>query len=387
MKKSIYYWAPCLDRVGTEKSAKNSAIAVARYSKKYDVSVINVFGEWNRFKETFEQNEVKFINLGINLYSILPKKGFIFSRISYLIIIFLSLIPLIILLKKNKPDFLVAHLLTSLPIFLFKILNLRTKLILRISGYPKLNFFRKFLWKISSNNIHFVTCPSQELLEKLKKKNVFPSNKIFFLQDAILDIKEFIEKKKDNNLGKDFDINQKYFLSIGRLSKQKNFKYLIDEFKLFKNENKNSNIKLLIIGDGEEKKNILKRIKLNNLSKEVNLLNRTNNVYKYMKKSEAFILPSLWEEVGFVIVEAAMSNTFIISSNCPNGPTEFLNNGDAGILFKNNKVGELSNSLKLFLDNKINFMEKRKYAKKNSVKYTKFRHFKKLIKIIDENQV
>ena len=109
------------------------------------------------------------------------------------------------------------------------------------------------------------------------------------MQDAILDIKEFIHKKKDNNLGKDFDINQKYFLSIGRLSKQKNFKYLIDEFKLFKNENKNSNIKLLIIGEGEEKKNILNRIKLNNLSKEVNLLNRTNNVYKYMKKSEAFM--------------------------------------------------------------------------------------------------
>ena len=385
MKKSIYYWVPCLDRVGTEKSAKNSAVAVAKYSKEYDVSVINVFGEWNNFKEIFEQNEVKLINLGIDLYNILPKKGFIFSRISYLIIIFLSFIPLIILLKKNKPDFLVAHLITSLPIFLFKLLNFRTKLILRISGYPKLNFFRKFLWKISSNKIHFTTCPSQELLEKLKKKNIFSKNKIFFLQDAILDIKEFIDKKKDNNFGKDFDTSQKYFLSIGRFSKQKNFKYLIDEFKLFKNENKNLNIKLLIIGDGEEKKNILNRIKFNNLSKDVDLLNRTNNVYKYMKKSQAFILPSLWEEVGFVIVEAAMSNTFIISSDCPNGPTEFLSNGDAGLLFKSNEIGELSKSLKLFVDNKINLMKKRKYAKKNSIKYTKFRHFKKLIKIIDEN--
>ena len=387
MKKSIYYWAPCLDRVGTEKSAKNSAIAVARYSKKYDVSVINVFGEWNRFKETFEQNEVKFINLGINLYSILPKKGFIFSRISYLIIIFLSLIPLIILLKKNKPDFLVAHLLTSLPIFLFKILNFRTKLILRISGYPKLNFFRKFLWKISSNTIHFVTCPSKELLEKLKKKNIFSNNKVFFLQDAILNIEEFIEKKKDNNFSKDFDTSQEYFLSIGRFSRQKNFKYLVNEFKIFKNENENLNIKLLIIGDGEEKNNIFNLIKLYGLSKHVYLLSRTNNVYKYMKKSQAFILPSLWEEVGFVIVEAALSNTFIISSDCPNGPREFLNHGNAGLLFKNNKVGELSKSLKLFIDNKINLLKKRKYAKKNSIKYTKFRHFKTLTKIIYENQI
>ena len=105
------------------------------------------------------------------------------------------------------------------------------------------------------------------------------------------------------------------------------------------------------------------------------------------KKSQAFILPSLWEEVGFVIVEAAICNTFIISSNCPNGPKEFLDNGNAGLLFKSNQVGELSRSLKLFIDNKINLMKKRKYAKKNSIKYTKFRHFKTLIKIINENQI
>ena len=48
------------------------------------------------------------------------------------------------------------------------------------------------------------------------------------------------------------------------------------------------------------------------------------NVFKYFKYGELFILSSLWEEVGFVIVEAAMSNLFVISSDCPNGPSEFL---------------------------------------------------------------
>ena len=45
-----------------------------------------------------------------------------------------------------------------------------------------------------------------------------------------------------------------------------------------------------------------------------------------MKNSNAFILPSLWEEIGFVIVEAALCNTSIISSNCKNGPVEILDN-------------------------------------------------------------
>ena len=45
------------------------------------------------------------------------------------------------------------------------------------------------------------------------------------------------------------------------------------------------------------------------------------------------------------MVEAALTNLFIISSNCPNGPTEFLSEGKYGILFKNNVKGELSSSL------------------------------------------
>ena len=76
---------------------------------------------------------------------------------------------------------------------------------------------------------------------------------------------------------------EKYFLSIGRLSKQKNFKYLIDEFKLFKNENKNSNIKLLIIGDGEEKTKLFETINNLGIADKVLLLGFQKNIYLLQK--------------------------------------------------------------------------------------------------------
>ena len=47
-----------------------------------------------------------------------------------------------------------------------------------------------------------------------------------------------------------------------------------------------------------------------------------------------------------VIVEAAMCNTYIISSDCPNGPKEFLNNGKNGLLFENNLKKAFLNTLK-----------------------------------------
>ena len=123
-------------------------------------------------------------------------------------------------------------------------------------------------------------------------------------------------------------------------------------------------------------------IKLKDLENRVFLIGSTDNVYRYMKQASLFILPSLWEEVGFVIVEAALSNLFIISSDCPNGPSEFLDNGNSGILFKSNVSGELNKSLNFYFENKIELEKKKIKTKKNSIQYTRFRHFLTLEKIL-----
>ena len=109
----------------------------------------------------------------------------------------------------------------------------------------------------------------------------------------------------------------------------------------------NNNFILIILGDGEEKTKLQNFIKINKLETKVYLLGHVKNVYKYMKKSDVFVLSSLWEEVGFVIVEAAISNLFVISSDCPNGPSEFLDYGQNGILFKSNQKISLLKSLKI----------------------------------------
>ena len=95
-----------------------------------------------------------------------------------------------------------------------------------------------------------------------------------------------------------------------------------------------------------------------------------------MLKSKAFILSSLWEDPGFVIIESALCNSMIISSNCKNGPKEFLLNGDAGLLFENNKKDDLFKKLNEFKKlEKNQIFHKKVLAKKNSMKFTIFRHF------------
>ena len=94
-------------------------------------------------------------------------------------------------------------------------------------------------------------------------------------------------------------------------------------------------------------------------------------------------MSSLWEDPGFVLIEAGLGNLFVISSNCPNGPKEILNEGKNGLLFENDKKGALEKNFYEFtkLDNEKKLIMK-KNLKKNISKYSMFRHYTFLKKFL-----
>ena len=379
--KKIFYWSPCLNRVGTTISTINSAISVKKYSRNtLEPVIINSCGEWDEYLDVFNEHDIKVMNFysEFKYFRYLPKKGYIGSRLSYILIYILSFFPLLNLFKKNNEDIFIIHLITSLPLTLINLFNLNIKIILRISGYPKLNFFRFWFWKKSNNKLSLITCPSIALFDKLNKLDLFEKDKLKFLPDAIINlnqIKKQLHKKEKNN--------NKYILAVGRLTKQKNFSYLLQEFNKYLKINKE--YKLIILGEGDE------QIKLKNICKKYDILNyvkflgRVDNVFEFMKNAEFLVLTSLWEDPGFVIIEAGFCNLFVISSDCPNGPEEFLDYGKSGILFKSNIPNSLLDSLIKFEKiDKVELFKKKLNLKKKSSQYSIFRHFVKLNKIINE---
>ncbi len=376
MEKKLLYWSPCLNKVGTFYSTINSAISVSKYSRGlYKPVIINSCGEWDSHKEFFNKQNVEVISFyKKNYFKLLPKEGFFFSRFSYIIISILSFLPLLNLLRKNQDSIMIIHLITSLPMIILKIFNINIKIILRLSGHPKLNYLRYKFWKLSGNKISYITCPTEQLMGQLKDTKVFDSNKILFLQDAVLKVNQSNNKKIKIN-------KNKYILAAGRLTVQKNFTYLLNEFSNFLKINRD--YKLIILGNGEERNKLKKIIEKKNISDHVFLKGFVDNIQDYMFNSDIFVLSSLWEDPGFVIIEAAYNNLFVISSDCPNGPKEILDNGRGGILFKSNEEGALLNSLiefdKLSLEEKY---YKKVILKKNISKYTIFKHYKKLETIL-----
>lgn len=362
----VYYWSPHLSKVATVKSVINSS-NIMRYNG-FDTRIINAVGEWNDY------DKVKIININNfnRFYKYLPKNSFVKSRFSYLLIFFFCFIPLLKLLKKDKPDFLVIHLITSLPLIINFLFNLNIKIILRISGKPNMNFLRIFFWRIVLKRIHCITTPTNETLEELKKLNILDNDKIFLLADPILE--------KINYHYKDI-YKKKNFLCIGRLSKQKNFLFILKCFKFL--INKYSEINLKIIGSGEELKNLKKYIYKNKMNNYINLIPYNENIEKYYKDSDCFIMTSLWEDPGFVIVEAANYDLPIISSDCPSGPKEILENGFGGFLFKSNNIIDFLKKFDDFMGADSTYIRKKNIiTRANIEKYTHYNHYKSFVNLL-----
>jgi len=379
----IFYWCPFIGNVATIKAVLNSVDSIKRYSKNsIDPHLINAVGEWSNKKEMLKNKKINVIDFyKTNIMIKLPKLGFLKSRITYFIIFFLTIFKLHKVLKKNKPKYLVVHLITFVPLFLYLIFNYETKLILRVSGLPKLNLLRKFFWKIVSSKIYFITTPTISTLNLLKAKNIFDGKKLIYLPDPILNISEIDSKIRDKSITDTNLSNESSIVSIGRLTKQKNFGFLIDVFNII--QKKHENLNLFILGDGEEKKKLDKKIKDLGLSKKIFLVGHKKNVFKYLKNSKIFILTSLWEDPGFVLLEAGYSNLTVLSSDCPNGPKEILDNGNNGYLYHLNSVEDFLFSFeKIITSSNEDKFKKKILLKKKCKEFTLFNHFRILNKIL-----
>jgi len=134
------------------------------------------------------------------------------------------------------------------------------------------------------------------------------------------------------------------------LSKQKNQKLLINSFANI--SQKYPKINLLILGDGELKFELKKLAKQHHLEKRIFFNNHTKNPYQLIKKSLCVIVSSLWEDPGFVMIEASALKKNVICSNCPNGPKEFFKNGKNNLLFENNNLRSLISTFEKFMNTK-----------------------------------
>ncbi len=137
---------------------------------------------------------------------------------------------------------------------------------------------------------------------------------------------------------------------IGRIEKTKGVKDLVDAI-----EEIDSNIKCVLIGDGEYKKELTEYVNSNQkLKNKVWLLGSLNaeEVGKWTALSKVVILPSYYETQGIVLLEANSHKKPVIATNI-NGINEIIEDGVNGLLFEKGNVLELRAKINLLLNDQI----------------------------------
>lgn len=161
-----------------------------------------------------------------------------------------------------------------------------------------------------------------------------------------------IKKYKKNNI----------IVNIARLRKQKDHETLIRAFKIFNEYYKD--YKLMIIGHGNLE-NKLKRLVLSlNLKNKVIFTGWVKNPNSYLKKAKLFVLSSLYEGLGNVLIDAINYDTPCIATNCRSGPNEILKYGRGGYLVPVKDYIALSQSMIMAIKKYQLSRKKNNFAKK-----------------------
>ncbi len=228
-----------------------------------------------------------------------------------------------------------------LPIIAGKITG--KKIIIRCNTAPSKyinNNFKKSFFKFFYSLSNLILVTSNDFKKEIKK--YFQLNSIVHRQS--LDIKQI---KKDSKNKFKFEFFQNFkglkIINIGRLTYQKDQMTLLRAFaKLIKYRK----ARLLLIGNGNDKRDLQQFIYKNKLNKFVKFIPFTKNPFKYVIKSNVKVLSSRYEGNPNILLEIACLKRLIISSDSKVGPSEILQSGKGGILFNVGDYNKLYNLLK-----------------------------------------
>lgn len=330
IKKRLIIFMPSIDGGGVEKnlfiisnflSSKLNEIVLitfdTRFNTKFDkkIKIINAI---KKPKKKYSKYYKYYKCLKILIYETIKKKSLVFAFQANIYCCFLSLIFNFHLITRSN----------SSP-----------------TGWSK-NFFKNIIFKILFKIPKKIIVNSKDFKSEIDRKFNIKS-KLIYNPLNVKTIKDSSRQKIKFNF---FNNSKIKAINVARFTDQK------DHFTLLESVNKlvlkKKSIKLLIMGYGPNKKEMLNYIKRKNLSKNIKIINFQNNPYKYMFKSNLFILSSLYEGLPNVLLEAMTLKKFIISSDCPTGPREILKNGRLGYLFKTKNSDELSKLILKYYNNK-----------------------------------
>ncbi|EAS44643.1 hypothetical protein C9J48_17705 [Photobacterium profundum] len=300
-----------INSFGTGGAEKQVFSLCNEMHKGNQVLLIRLKDDPSDLVQCLDRIDVKTISLNMN-------------TIKGLLLFFFSLAKEI---KAFSPDVIHAHLPHSIIVArLYKLIfNSSVRLIstAHTSNIGSKHF--KMLYKMTERYSDLNTNVSKLALNRYVDSGIFNGNKSFSVPNGfhIPDVDKYDRRELRKEIVERYAFNDNDFicLAISRLAKVKNHEFMIKSIKKALNDNKT--IRLLILGDGPELKNIKKMISELDVGNNVKLVGNVTDIYRYSLACDLYLMSSTYEGMPLTICEAMLSNLPILTTQF-DGYEEFI---------------------------------------------------------------
>jgi len=274
---------------------------------------------------------------------------------------FLNTKRLIPILKKIEPDLVLttSDYLNAAVLMVRKFTNLKYKVVVRLEVHIgnylqdlqfKSRLLLKQIHKFIVRNADAIVGVSRGVTENFCELYNIPasSSKALTIYNPIFE-NSIIDDAAVVPSDPLFNKTAINIITVGRLIRQKDQVTLLKAFSKFKIGYPAAT--LFMIGEGPEEKQLKDLAKNLEIDKSVIFLGYKKNPYSFVSKCDLFVLSSIYEGFGNVLVESLAVGTNVVSTDCPSGPAEILGNGEYGFLCSPENDTELADTMSKALQN------------------------------------
>jgi len=346
VKKKVLFLVPSMRGGGSEKVL--SLIINHLDSSKFEPILVLLQKEGNYLDD---------LPTGLNIIDLKA------SKVRY------SIFKIVRTIYNLKPDTVMSTLghLNIILALLRSVLPKRIKFIARESSivsinnqYSKYKNILNYLYKKVYNRFDVIISQSKFMKEDLVTNYNIKENKIIIINNPV-----DLEKIEKMSIEKVETFNKTKFnlLIVGRLNQVKNHEAILNIMcKL------DSSYHLTILGEGNLRETLLKKVEELNLKSRVSFKNFDKNPYKYMKKANVVVSTSFYEGFPNVLIESISCGTPVIAYKSIGGTSEIIENGINGYLIPFGSVDMFCEKIKLLKTNNLQEKDIKSFSLKYNIK-------------------
>lgn len=240
--------------------------------------------------------------------------------------------------KDNRPDIIISFLppVSFVAILIARLFRIKIIVCEHINhlqiGSIRDQFTRKYLYRFAN----FTTVLTKFDVDYYKK---YHANVVVMPNPCTFEVVDNNDLPKENSL-----------IAVGNLDRyhHKGFDNLITIVAPILKKHPDWSLK--IVGGGENGMNFLYNLaKANNIENQINFLGFRSDIRDIMKNSKIFILPSRFEGLPMVLLEAMSQGMACIAYDCKTGPSDIIAHNDNGLLIEDQNIRAMQESLQFLV--------------------------------------